>query len=124
MIRQVSRALEDRVEHQPGLVQPEIVHRTAHEAAHQRARAVAAHHVAGAELRTAAIGEVPDRQVGGILFLLDGSDFMAAEHMDRGEAFGAGTQDRLEIGLMEIVVVGAAMRPVERGAAAHQQCPP
>ena len=91
--------VQQHVEHQPGLVQAEVVHRCGQQLADQRARAVAADDVAGVEL--AHVGDL-------------------ATEMDRHvrEARDAGAQDLFELRLVKIPVARPAVRPgaVDAGA--------
>ena len=119
------RALEDRVHHQPALVEAEVVERRADEPAHQRARPVAAHHVARPAAQEPAGGEVLEAHGdAAVLGPVEREDLAARADRHARPPRDAGAEHALEVGLVEAVAGVPALRadlhrarPVEHQAA-------
>ena len=114
--------VHEQVEHQPGLVQAEILVVDAHVAAHQRARAVAADDVAGLVRDAAHAHRRAGRQAHIVGVLVEAHDLVAKRDGDVGQRGGAVAQRRIEPRLMEVPVVDPALRPdAFRAAPLHQR---
>ena len=112
---------EPHIEHQPGLVQAQIAHAGAQHFAHQRAGAVAADHVAGLHGMILLCVQVSDLQCGHVSTVFDGGDFMVGAHLHLRVALQARPQNGFELGLVKVVVGGAAVWATFLGAGADQQ---
>ena len=112
---------EPHIEYQPGLVQAQIAHAGAQHFAHQGAGTVAADHVAGLHTMILLSLQVGDLQGGGVSTVFDGGDFVAVAHLHLRVALQARPQNGFELGLVKVVVGGAAVRTAFLGAGADQQ---
>ena len=75
--------LEQGIEHQPGLVQPQVFHGCVQGFAHQGARAIAAHHIAGQHGVMGVMHTIGHRQLNAVAPLFQVADLTRQAHLHR-----------------------------------------
>ena len=113
--------LEQGIEHQPGLVQPQVFHGCVQGFAHQGARAITAHHIAGLQGVMGLMHAVGHRQLNAVAPLFQVADLTRQAHLHRRKTRQALAQHGFQLGLVEIVIVGTPVGAMCRRASTNQQ---
>ena len=109
------------IDHQPSLVQAQIVQARGHVFAHLGACAIATHHPLGVQTLGCVLGQVSHGHVDTGRSGLQVSDLVLQAHLNAGVCRQSIAQDALDIGLMEQIIVGPAVHARCRGGLALEQ---
>ena len=119
--RQVQVLVQFHIDHQPGLVQAQIVQARGHVFAHLGACAIAPHDPLGVQTLGCVVGQVSHDDVDTRRCDLQVCDFVLQAHLNAGVCRQSIAQDALDIGLVKQIIIGPAVHARCRGGLALEQ---